>query len=354
MGMRVLSASDAISPAVEWTKSLLFRPFRWGTFLKLCAVAIFSEGASGNFNFNFPSHGDTTPTSIGVEPSALGFLLSPGWIAIIVSAAVALIAISFAIFYLMVRLRFALFECLIRQTRLIAPGWHKYRSQAFRFFILSIVVGFVFLLMTLVVLLPFILGFWHLFQHSRLGSDFPTADFLELFLPLLPLFLLIIVAGISIHIVLRDFMLPHIALEDATAGQAWAAVRTRIFREKGAFLLYAVLRVFVPFAVILAIVIVLAIPCLIVFGILGGGLYALHSYLDQTTMFNMIIGSFFEVILGLAIFALALLLVISFFGPVNIAVRYFALLFYGGRFQPLGDILSPPAPGPPPMQPEAA
>lgn len=350
--MRALSPSQAISPAVEWTKSLLFRPFRWGTFIKLCAVAIFTEGGSGSFNFNVPSHGGATPTSVGVEPSSLGFLLSPKWISIIIAATIALIAVSIVIFYLMVRLRFALFECLIRQTRLIAPGWRKYRAQAFRFFILFIVVGFVFLLGVLVVLLPFIVGFWHLFQHNRMGSDFPVAELLGLILPLIPLFFLIIVAGISIHIVLRDFMLPHIALEDASAGQAWAAVRSRMFHEKGAFLLYAVLRVFVPIAAIIAIMIVLAIPCLIVFGVLGGGLIALHSYLDQATAFNMIVGSFFEVILGLAIFALALLLVICFFGPVNIAVRYFALLFYGGRFQPLGDILSPPAPGPP-MQPEA-
>ena len=350
--MRVLSAPQAISPAVEWTKSLLFRPFRWGTFIKLCAVAIFTEGASGSFNFNFPGHGHATPTAI--QPSSLGFLLSPRWIAIMVTVAIAIVAVSIAIFYLMVRLRFALFECLIRQTRLIAPGWHKYRSQAFRFFILTIVVSLVFLLAVVLMLLPFILGIWRIAQESRSGGEFPAAEFLGLFLLFLPVLLLIVLAAISVNIVLRDFMLPHIALEDASAGQAWAAVRTRIFSEKGAFLLYAVLHVFVPFAVMLAIFIVLAIPCLLVFGVLGGGLFALHTYLDQTSMFNMIVGSFFEVILGLAISALALLLVISFWGPVCIALRYFALLFYGGRFQALGDILSPPPPGPSPMPPEAA
>ena len=47
--MQFLTAPEAISPALNRTASLLFRPFRWGTFLKLCAVAVLTEGASGNF-----------------------------------------------------------------------------------------------------------------------------------------------------------------------------------------------------------------------------------------------------------------------------------------------------------------
>ena len=348
--MRVLSATEALSPAVERTRDLLFRPFRWGTFLKLCAVAIFTEGGSGNFNYS--GHGGTTPTNI--DPGSLAFLLSPEWIAVIVAVAIALIIVSIAMFYLSVRLRFALFECLIHQTRLIAPGWHKYRSQAFRFFVLSIMVGIVFLLVVVVALLPFVFGFWRIYQESRLNDQFPAAALLALFLPLLPVLLLIILAAISVHIVLRDFMLPHIALEDASAGQAWAAVRARIFREKGDFLIYAVLRVVVPIGAMIAIFVALVIPCLIVFGILGGGWYALHTYLDHAPMMNMIIGSFFEVILGITIVALASLAAISFWGPVCIALRNYALLFYGGRYQALGDILSPPAPGPQAMEPGAA
>ncbi len=348
--MRVLSATEALSPAAERTRDLLFRPFRWGTFLKLCAVAIFTEGGSGSFNYS--GHGSTTPTNI--DPGSLGLLFSPEWIAVIIAVAIALIIVSIAIFYLSVRLRFALFECLIHQTRLIAPGWHKYRSQAFRFFILSIMVGIVFLLAIVVALLPFISGFWRIYQESRLEDQFPVAAFLALFLPLLPVLLLIFLTAISIDIVLRDFMLPHIALEDASAGQAWAAVRARIFREKADFLIYAVLRVIVPIGIMLVIVVVLIIPCLIVFGILGGGWFALHTYLDHAPMMNMIIGSVFEVVLGLSVVALALLVGISSWGPVCIALRNYALLFYSGRFQALGDILSPPPPGAPGMDPGAA
>ena len=37
--MKVFSASQAISPAIERTKNYLFRPFAWGTYLKLSVVA---------------------------------------------------------------------------------------------------------------------------------------------------------------------------------------------------------------------------------------------------------------------------------------------------------------------------
>jgi hypothetical protein len=47
--MFALSAADAISPAVQRTRMFLFRPFRWGTYLKLCLVALITEGIGANF-----------------------------------------------------------------------------------------------------------------------------------------------------------------------------------------------------------------------------------------------------------------------------------------------------------------
>jgi hypothetical protein len=342
--MRAFSAAQALSPAVERTKDLLFRPFRWATFLKLCAVALFTEGSSGNFNSL--RHGARTETGASFEPGSLGFSLEPWHILIIVGIVVTLLVIGLAIFYLQTRLRFALFDCLIHQTTLIAPGWRKYRSQALRFFGLSIMIGIIFSLVSAILLFPFLLKFWHIYHESQLDNQFPASEILSWLMPLLPVILLIAVAAIALDIVLRDFMLPHFAIEDASAGQAWDAAWTRISREKGSFLFYAVLRVVVPIVVTVGIVIVLAIPCLIVFGVLGSCLSALHSYLDQTTALNMAIGSLIETALILFVAALALIALISFFGPVSIAVRNYALLFYGGRYQALGDILSPPTAAP--------
>ena len=40
--MRAISAVDSVSPAIQRTREFLFRPFTWGTYLKLGLVAIIS------------------------------------------------------------------------------------------------------------------------------------------------------------------------------------------------------------------------------------------------------------------------------------------------------------------------
>ncbi len=355
--MQAFSATEALSPAINRTKSLLFEPFQWGTFLKLCFVAVFSEGFSKGFNFSHPSLPDHTHDHTAPAFPTIPALphIHPAWIVALAAIAVVLIVLALVIFYLSVRLRFALFECLIRQNRFIAPGWYKYRFQAFRFFLLSIVAGIVFFAAVVAVLLPFGLGIWHVFQQSQTGGPFPVAGFLAVFLPLIPLILLIALTAICLRIILGDFMLPHMALENASAGQAWAAARTRIKGEWGRFLLFGLLRVVVPMAAVIGLAIILFIPCIIVFGALAIAMAAVYAALISHAAIPLpVIGWFLEGFLGLIMFGLGFLLAISLGGPIAIGMRNYALLFYGGRYQALGDILIPPPAAAPMMQPGIA
>ena len=146
--------------------------------------------------------------------------------------------------------------------------------------------------------------------------------------------------GIALDVVMRDFMLPHFALEDASAGDAWGAVWDRIGQEKGAFVFYVVLRVLLPMIAMIGMFILLAIPIVIVFGSLGVFIAMLHASAAGATP----IGIFFQAMAGLAIVVIGLLLAICFGGPISIAIRNYALVFYGARYQPLGDALYPPLP----------
>jgi hypothetical protein len=38
----------------------------------------------------------------------------------------------------------------------------------------------------------------------------------------------LVLAAIAVHVILHDLMLPHMALENASAGDAWHQVRERI------------------------------------------------------------------------------------------------------------------------------
>ena len=70
------------------------------------------------------------------------------------------------IFYLVTRLRFAFFHCLIHNTSEIRPGWRLYRTQAMRFFGLCVGVGFSYLLLLVLAALPFVAGFLRLISRD--------------------------------------------------------------------------------------------------------------------------------------------------------------------------------------------
>jgi hypothetical protein len=340
--MRAISAPDAVSLAIERTKEFLFRPFTWGTYLKLGLVAIITEGLGSNINSS--SHRNA---SSGHGPMIHSpFDIPPGWVAAIVAAVLLGIVVSIFLFYLVTRLRFAYFHCLIHNTKEIRPGWWIYRTQAMRFFWLNLVVGLCFLLVVVLVAIPFATGFWRLFQESQHGGHLDIGLLLSLVLPLIPIILLIALAAVLTNLVLRDGMLPHIALDDATAGEAWSQVWMRIMAEKKQFLVYALLRIVLPIVAVIGLFMVLMIPGLMVAGVVAAIEFGIHSTFADATGGSALVGTLLEVFFGVLAFGFALLAGICIGGPVSTGIREYALIFYGGRYKELGDVLYPQVPPP--------
>jgi hypothetical protein len=346
--MRAISAADAVSPAVQRTKEFLFKPFRWGTYLKLGLVAILTEGIGGNFNsssHHAPSsgHGPMTNAPFHFPPHQL----PPQLIAVIAAIALVVIVVALVVFYLITRLRFAFFHCLIHNTREIRPGWHLYRDRAARFFWFNLVVGLCYLLLLALAALPFIGGFLRLMRETPPGGHPDLWLLLSLVLSLLPVILLFFLLGVATDVVLRDWMLPHYALEDASAGEAWSRVWAAILAEKRQFAVYALLRLILPAIAIIALFVVLLIPGLMLAGALAAIEFGLHSAFADATGASAFIGILLEVFFGLLALGFALLVSICLGGPVSTAIREYALIFYGGRYPALGNTLDqslPPAP----------
>lgn len=347
-----ISAVDAISPAVERTREFLFRPFRWGTFLKLGLVAIITEGVGSNFNSSHgghaPEHGPAanapfTMPSVGPQFHS-PFNLGPEGIAAIVAAVLLALLFAGLVVYLITRLRFAYFHCLIYNVKEIRPGWHIYREPATRFFWFNVVVGLCFLLVVALVALPFGAGFWRLFHEIPPGGHPDWAMLLALVLPLIPIAILLVIAGVLADVILRDWMLPHYALDNASASDAWDRVWTTIKAEKRQFFVYALLRLILPTIATIALFIVLLIPGAVVAGSVAMLEYGLHSAFAGTSGASWAAGIFLEAFFGIIAFGFALLLGICLGGPLSTGIREYALMFYGGRYQTLGDILFPPPP----------
>ena len=348
--MRAISAADAVSPAIQRTREFLFRPFNWGTYLKLGLVAIVTEGLGSNFR----SSSHNAPSSGHGPMINAPFQIPPQWIAAIAAAALAAIVVSIVAFYLVTRLRFAFFHCLVNNSREIRPGWHLYGDQATRFFWLNLAVGVCYLLLVALISLPFIGGFLRLIRETPPGGPPDIGLLLSLVLPLIPIIILLVLLGIVTDVVLRDWMLPHYALEDASAGEAWTAVWARIMAEKRQFLVYALLRLILPTIAIVALFVVLIIPGLVLAGSLAAVEFGLHAAFADATGASALVGILLEVFFGLLAFGFMLLISICLGGPVSTGVREYALLFYGGRYPALGAALSPSAPPLPPGAPRFA
>ena len=345
--MRAFSAADAISPAINRTREFLFAPpFRWTTFLKLCLVAAITEGIGSNLQ----SNSNKSHTQSG-SPGNMTFHFSPEMIAAAVAISLLLIFLGLVIAYLITRLRFAYFHCLVTNTRLIRPGWEMYRPQANRFFQMNIVVGLCFLLMVGLMVSPFIPGFVRFFRELQATGRPDVGLMLSLGLPLIPIFLLIVLVAILLDIVLRDWMMPHYALDDATAGEAWAAVWEHVTDEKGSFAAYILLRIVLPIIAVMALFMILLIPGLVLLGSVAAAEYAIHTAFASASGAVSAIGILIEVFIGAVAVGFAILIGISIGGPISTGVREYALMFYGSRYQKLGERMFPPAP---PMQPGLA
>ena len=338
--MRALSAAEAVSPAINRTREFLFAPpFRWATFLKLCLVAAITEGLGTNLQSNAnKNHGS------GGGPGPMIYHFSPAIIAAGVAASLLLVVVVLLIFYVMTRLRFAYFNCLVTNTRLIKPGWNLYRPQANRFFRRNVWVGLCFVLMAGLMVSPFIPGFIRLFKGIQAGNGPDVQLIFSLALPLIPIFMILVVAAIALDIILRDWMLPHFALEDAPAGEAWSAVWERVLEEKGSFFAYAILRIVLPIIAFIGIFIVLLVPGLVLVGCVAGAEYAVHSAFADATGASGAIGAMLEIFIGAVALGFGVVIAISIGGPVSTGIREYALVFYGGRYQKLGEALFPTAP----------
>ena len=340
--MRPISAVDSVSLAIQRTRDFLFRPFHWGTYLKLGLVAIITEGIGSNSGSS--KHGGPPPGHGPIINSP--FDIPPVWIAAIVAAVLLAILISLVVFYLITRLRFAYFHCLVHNTSEIRPGWRLYREQAMRFFWLNVGVGFSYLLLLVLIALPFVAGFVRLFHETPPGGPPDWGLLLSLVLPLIPILILLVLVGIALDVILRDWMLPHYALEDASAGEAWEEVWDRITAEKRQFAVYALLRLILPVIAMIGLFIVLLIPGLMVAGSVAAIVYAIHSAFADATGASALIGILLQAFFGVVAFGYALLAGICLGGPLSTGLREYALIFYGGRYQALGDLLYPSPPPP--------
>jgi len=337
------SATAVISPAIERTRQFLFRPFYLGRFLKLTLVGLLTEGGTSSFNFNssVPS-GHSGGQTNGLDTPF--HLPIPHWQALALVGlilAVMLVTIPIGIFirYLLIRLRFSFFDCVLYGEDRIAPGWRKYHRQALRYLGMSICVTAVWWLLLIPVGYEVYRHFQPLFHTLFSGGDFTFWDLLPLIGTLFPVLMIWALVAYLVDTTLGCFALPRIALEDASISEALEDVWFDIVAEPGQFALFFLFRVLLSIAASIVAVILLIVP-LIVLAIVGVLVGLVLKAISTTALLALGIPA------AIVVFMLVLAALIGLSGTIGTFRRNYALLFYGGRYPELARMLWPPPPLP--------
>jgi hypothetical protein len=341
--MTPLTATEAISPAIEHTKALL-QPFSLRSWLKLGLVALLAEAGA---QFIFPPVGNPTPAhSSGIGAVSGG--ITSMMVGVFVAIAVVGILVGLAIVYFSSRMQLVLMDIVATRTTLVAPAWHRTASRTWRWIGFKVAAFFSIMVVACVVLVvPFI----YLVRSMPRGHGQPPAPaFLGSFVLIFLLFFVVIVIMMLAIWSMRDFVLPFLLFEDATVGDALRNASTLIRREPGSFLFYLFMKLVVSIAAGILAEICIAISMLILCVPLGGVAAAFWFLLHQSGPLGTAIMYISFGLLGLVFLAVFLGAIICISCAVLTFYQAYALYFLGGRIPVIGNLLQPPltpAPGTP-------
>jgi hypothetical protein len=340
--MQILSALDAISPAFARTKLVLFSPFRKGRTWKLSATAYLAT--AGTIFLPFPL-------------LYLGFLpilrkTGAGTLAIwaLIACVILLMALYLWIFHLCSHIRFAFFDIVLNRGEFVAPAWRKYGPQSRKFSAFKVLLG---TLVTAIFAVPVVGYFHHFFAivWSIAPGQQPSPDlifglFAGYFFAYFGFGLFFFASTL-----LNDFIVPTMALEDASLSEAFRRFGKFLGNEPGQFTLYALMKLILglagymgaAFLAEIAFLLVMAIVALIAIAI-GFLLHMAGVSMTVLTVLGGILAAacyFFFMGYGLPIVI----------GTVLTFLESYKLYFLGGRYLLLGELLERSTPPPMPYIP---
>lgn len=302
--------------------------------MKLASVAFLATlgGSGGNFNTNMHS-GRTQGlhhhlSAMAAATTATAFV----FIGLIV------FAIGLALYYVGSRMQFVLFETVVTDTSLIAPAWNRYGRRTWRWIGLKILLLLVIFLLGLPVLLPIF------FMALKGGNLHQGAHaFLIAFLGAFGLIALLMLAMAVVYCLLQDFVMPVMALEDASITVSLGRLRRLLEQDLGAVALYMLLRFIAGLVLSIGLILVWAIAMLISaipFAIAGCVLYFPLHKAGFAGMAVMVVGF---LVMGIVALAWGLCTLIAVTGWKQTYFQTYAACFYAGRYPKLNDVMDPPS-----------
>jgi hypothetical protein len=290
-------------------------------------------------------HGDLPPNAEDILRAIRSIHLADYFHVIVIVIGV-IVVLALIFLYLFCRFRFILFDSVVTGQPEIEHGWLKYESQANRYFGFWLALRLVtWGALFLIVGVPL----WKAYKSGIFSGDNSLPIFFAMIASVALGALIVSVAFAIVSTLAKDFVMPVMALDDLSVGDAWSAVWRVAASEPGAWAGYMGMKLLCAIGSSIALTIaffIAMIPALILLGIPVGILVVLGVLAFKT------IGAVF----GIIIFCVAVLLATAGFicllliltAPISVFFTSYAIYFFGGRYPKLAVLLSsqpvPPAP----------
>jgi hypothetical protein len=329
------SAVDVISPAFERMKNQLFKPFRFGQWIRLAIVGLLAGEMGSAGGFNLRSRQFQGPVAFPGFPGITPLIVLGIGLLIVLALAVAIV-----LMYVSSRMRFVLFDSVVAGECHIREFWSRRGLPAFRYFVFQILIlllaiGSLIVLLCPPLLLALVLG---LFRNARQHILALVFGGLLLFF----IFMFWLVFFILVHVLTKDFVVPQMAVEDVTPAEGWRRLWAMMKSEAGGYAGYLGMKFVLSivstilFGVLtLIVVLMLLIPVggVGAIAVLGGGAVGL-TWNPITIAIAIVAGA----IILLIFFLIASLISV----PAIVFFPAYSIHFFAGRYPPLHALLFPP------------
>ena len=336
-----ISATDCISLAFEHTKRQLFRPFRFGQWVRLALVGLLAGelGSGGNLNFSQRSNQSGSIPALGdifhkIDPAILASLIT-----IIVITAIVLIVVMA---YISSVMRFILFDSVLTKECHIRAGWRGRQEHGWRYFLWQLglmLVTFAGMLVLIGGPAAFAFGMgWFQTPRAHIAPLVMTGIFV------LILFLGYMIGIALIHVLTKDFVIPQMAFEGIGALEAWRRLWPMIQSEMNSYAAYIGMKIVLSIVAGIAIGIVAVILALIVaVPIIGAVVAAVIAAKSAGLTWNVLTITA-AVVAGCVVLLIFFFLVSLISVPVIVFFPAYSIYFFAARYRPLSVALYSPVP----------
>ena len=255
-----ISLVDPLTPAIEHTKEVLFRPFDLSKWLALgfCAwLAGLGEGGGGGAGGGGRGGGGGRAGGLPDFGEAHRWLLEHLAIVVAVGLAACLLlfAIALLVNWLSSRGRFMFLDGVVRNRGAVVEPWREFRREGNSLFWFRLCLGLAAFLLFLAIVAGGVAAAWPDLQSRRFGPPAVVGLLVSV-----PSIVVLAIAVGCVGVLVKDFVVPIMYLRRLPVLAAWREFhRSLLIDHQGTFVLYILFRILMAMA---ASVLTLAACCL--------------------------------------------------------------------------------------------